>query len=218
MPLLHQTLQDTTAEHPQQIAFEEGDRILNYEQFYNRVEALAGALQSLGVAKGDRVSILANNCSDYLCLHYACCSIGVILHVLNTRLATTEMLWALQNAESRMLVVDEANSHKLEELTRDMPCIQHRIGIGELAQVDAGVKVKPPRILADDPVLLIYTSGTTGQPKGALQTHRGSCWNDRLTAEQLGLTDKGVYLALIHIFIRRVLFIAARRFPAVGRT
>ncbi|MBV1914828.1 MAG: AMP-binding protein [Pseudomonadales bacterium] len=208
MPLLHQILQDTTAEHPQQIAFEEGDRTLNYEQFYDRVEALAGALQSLGVEKGDRVSILANNCSDYLCLHYACCSIGVILHVLNTRLATTEMRWALQNAESRMLVVDEANSHQLEELTRDMPCIQHRVGIGELAQVghsidqlvDAGVKVNPPRILEDDPVLLIYTSGTTGQPKGALQTHRGSCWNDRLTAQQLELTDEDVYLALMPYF------------------
>ena len=54
---LHRTLQS----HPNRIATICGDRQHSYRQYADRVARLAGALQALGMTRGDRVAILAFN-------------------------------------------------------------------------------------------------------------------------------------------------------------
>ena len=78
-----------------------------FASFNDRVDRIAAGLQSLGLVAGDRLSILADNHPDYLATHFACARTGVILHVLNVRLTAGEMAFAVNDAASQILFVDD---------------------------------------------------------------------------------------------------------------
>ncbi len=209
MDLLHDRLRKAAERHAGKAAVCSPTEETTFGQFFERVESLAGALESLGLRKGDRVSILAHNCMDYLACHYATSILGVILHVMNTRHVVREWLWAMNDAGSTALLVDRAHEGKVAELRAGCPGMRFTVGIGsvegadfstdELAEGKTRVQGRTG-ILPEDPVLLIYTSGTTGTPKGCLQTQQGSTSVDELTAAAMEATDRDVYMALMPYF------------------
>src|SRR6516162_214526 len=94
---------------PDKVALRFKGRSLTFAQFAARVVAAARALKSqLGVARGDRVAILAANHPDYLVLLYACARLGAMLAPLNWRLAIPEQTFILSDAAVKVLVVEEA--------------------------------------------------------------------------------------------------------------
>jgi len=209
MDLLHDKLFKTATKYASKVAVCSATEETSFEQLSEHVESLAAGLASLGLRKGDRVSILAHNCMDYLAYHYATSILGVILHVMNTRHATPEWLWAMNDAGSSALIVDEAHAGRARELRSGCPSLRFSLGIGSLQGLDFTTDelVAPrkrarnlPRIAAGDPLLLIYTSGTTGLPKGCLQTQIGSTTVDDLTADAMEVTHRDVYMAIMPYF------------------
>jgi acyl-CoA synthetase (AMP-forming)/AMP-acid ligase II len=209
MDLLHDKLFRTAEKYGDRVAICSKNEEISFEQFVNRVQYLAGALESLGLRKGDRVSILSQNRMDYLTYHLATSMIGVVLHVMNTRLVTREWLWAMNDAQSSALIVDETHAAAVPELKSGCPSLRFVAGIGSVDGVDYAtdelVRSKErvrnrPSILPEDPVLLIYTSGTTGLPKGCLQNQQGSSTVDDLTADIMDVTDRDVYMAMMPYF------------------
>ncbi|MET0384602.1 MAG: AMP-binding protein [Polyangiales bacterium] len=201
------------------VAEKHGDRVAlhgarprdtwSFGQFATRVQHLAGALESLGLKSGDRISLLSQNRVDYLTYHFATSQLGVILHVMNTRHVVREWAWAIQDAQSSALVVDEPHAAAVKALRHVCPTLRFATGIGavpganfETEQlVQAGITVRrPPHRSPEDPVLLIYTSGTTGLPKGCLQSQQGSTTIDQLTADAMQATEHDVYMAIMPYF------------------
>ena len=198
----------------------------SFASFNERVNQLAGGLQSLGLNPGDRLSILANNHPDYLATHLACARIGVILHVLNVRLTPGEMAYAVNDASSSTIFVDEpfTSDHALSTLLDQTPGIRQVISMrapGERCTgtldsvVSAGHAVRSIERKVTDPVILIYTSGTTGRPKGALQNHRGSIMADQLMTRAGQFHPNDVWLASMPFFHQAGL-IRSRAMLAVG--
>ncbi len=135
--------------------------------------------------------------------------LGVVLHVMNTRLVVREWAWAVDDAQSSGLIVDESHAAAAEALRRTCPSLCFVAGIGAVPGADFGTDAlveaqkrvrSPPSISPEDPVLLIYTSGTTGSPKGCLQSQRGSTTVDELTAEAMEATERDVYMAIMPFF------------------
>src|SRR6184192_224384 len=85
-----------------------GDTRYNWNEFDQRTDALARGLASLNVQQGDRVAVLMLNCHRYLELYYACARMGAIIVPLNIRLARPEIVFILNDSESKVLVVDKA--------------------------------------------------------------------------------------------------------------
>lgn len=209
MATLHDALFDTAARFGNRVAVHGDGEDVRFADLAQRVEHLAGALESLGLKAGDRISLISCNRLDYLCYHFATSTMGIVLHVMNTRHVTREWLWAMNDAGSSALVVDETHAHAAEELRAGCPSLRFVAGIGNVAAadhatdalVDAGRRPSDrPRIGADHPVMLIYTSGTTGVPKGCLHTQRGSTTIDQLTADAMGATERDVYMAIMPYF------------------
>jgi fatty-acyl-CoA synthase len=209
MTLLHDVFCEASRKHGHRVAFDSLDHQITFSEFYERAEFLAGALEGLGVKKGDRVAILSHNCPDYIIYHCATAMIGAILLVLNIRHTEGELLWAMEDAGASMLIIDENFSSLLPALTGKCAAINTTISIGNFKGVNhstddlvnKGLLVKGRKsILPTDPILLIYTSGTTGRPKGALQTHQSSTMADALTVDSMGITEKDVYLAFLPFF------------------
>src|SRR5437660_12285930 len=83
-----------------------GETRYTWEEFDQRTDALARGLASIGVVRGDRVAVLMLNCHRYLELYYACARMGAVIVPLNIRLARPEIVFILNDSESKVLVVD----------------------------------------------------------------------------------------------------------------
>jgi fatty-acyl-CoA synthase len=163
------------------LLFEE--REVSYSALAQEIDRLAAGLsRELGVARGDRVAVLAYNRPEFLALVFACARIGAICVPLNWRLAPPEHRYMLQNAEAAVLFCDAAFRDGVETIRAELSAC-HLIGFGfsENGWRDYGgllTDANAPRTgRLEDPALIVYTSGTTGRPKGAVLTQNALLWN-----------------------------------------
>src|SRR5438067_12915457 len=84
-----------------------GETEYTWNQFAYRTDCLARGLAQLDVERGDRVAVLMLNCHRYLELYYACTRMGAVIVPLNIRLARPEIIFILNDSESKVLVVDK---------------------------------------------------------------------------------------------------------------
>ena len=151
-------------------------RSFTYAEAEDRCRRLAAYLARQGVAKGDRVAVLAMNSTDGMEIHSACAKIGAIFLPLNWRLAAPELDFILGDAEASVLIHDTA----MADLAGALPVRpSHVIETGGGGQVSAyedaiagsDGDVALADLTHDDTWTIMYTSGTTGHPKGAPNTY-----------------------------------------------
>jgi fatty-acyl-CoA synthase len=158
--------------NPSQRAVVEGTRVLNYLELEERSSRLANALLELGLARGDRVGLLARNCLEYLEVELAAAKAGLILACLNWRLGDRELQHCITLVEPKVVIAQADLTPALDRL--EFPPHQ-RITIGaEYESFMAAASERYPDLEIDPEsgLVILYTSGTTGLPKGALVSHR----------------------------------------------
>ena len=209
MKLIQDVCHEAALKYGEKIAFDSVTQQTAFKEFILRTESVAGGLDNLGVRKGDRIAILAENCMDYIVYHYATAMTGGILVPLNIRHTDIEMLWILNNSEPGVLVIDKNLSGHLDTLKNGCSSIKFTIGIGSVSGteystddfVETNLAIKNPPILhPNEPVLLIYTSGTTGRPKGALHSHEAINHMDAITSDIWKISEKDVFLGFMPYF------------------
>ena len=159
-------------------------RKFTYAEIDRRTDRLAAALAGLGIAKGDRVGLLAPNCAEYFELQFACGRLGAIMLPLNWRLTVPELEYILGDSTPKLLVHDKAFATQAAELAQ-LCKIAHLLEIDhdrpdsayERALASAAQPPAPVALDHDDIAMVMYTSGTTGHPKGAIITHGMNFWN-----------------------------------------
>src|SRR6195256_5776968 len=93
-------------------------------QMVPRINRLAGALKRLGVKPGDRVATLAWNNYRHLELYYAVPCMGAVLHTLNLRLFPQHLEFVINDAEDKVLFVDQTLLPLLKPLIGKIPTIE----------------------------------------------------------------------------------------------
>ena len=157
------------------------ERRVTYGELDENVRRLANALRGdLGLAKGDRVAVIAKNCVEYMEVYYACARSGLIVQPINWRLGVPEMARILRDGEPEVVVYSGEYSELQQALGSEVK-VGHWLGFGSGSSCEyesllaAASAAEPPmsgEVGDDDPVLILYTGGTTGESKGALHTHR----------------------------------------------
>ena len=173
-----------------------------YADLNTRANRFANFMLSLGVEKGDRVSILAHNGIHYVDLFYGLGKIGAVVAPLNWRLVARELEYIANDCEPRVLLVGPDFVDLFAEM-RDNIDVEHIIALesaaidgaldydAELAKASEAEPQRPP-LDVNDTYCILYTSGTTGRPKGALIPHRQVLWNVINTMVSWGLTENDV--------------------------
>ncbi|MFG1925339.1 class I adenylate-forming enzyme family protein [Cryptosporangium sp. NPDC048952] len=164
-PHLPALLQNVTAQHPDRPYLVFPERQLTYQETTDQVAAVAAALQTAGITRGDRVALVGPNSLEYALTLWALAWLGAVSVSLNGWWTGTELDHGMALAEPKLLIGDE---HQLA-----------RTNAASLTFADlfatvssTGVPITPD-LVEDDPVSILFTSGTTGRPKGAVITHRG---------------------------------------------
>jgi fatty-acyl-CoA synthase len=79
----------------------------SYNEFKQRVEALAAGLLALGLAPGERIGIWSPNCAEWVLTQFASAKAGLVLVVVNPAYRTAELEFALNKVECRALIIAE---------------------------------------------------------------------------------------------------------------
>jgi fatty-acyl-CoA synthase len=143
-----------------------------------RVGALAGGLRdALGVRRGDRVCLLAENDVRTFELHFACVRLGAIFAPLNWRLGRSELCGIIDDCQPVLLVHDDAHAEMALRLAaeRGLPLLSWDAPGPSSAyeQLVSGGEFVVGGLLDPEAITQItYTSGTSGRPKGVMGANR----------------------------------------------
>jgi acetyl-CoA synthetase len=173
-------------------------RHITYAELHDQVCRLANVMKSLGVKKGDRVTIYLPMVPEAAVSMLACARIGAIHSVVFGGFSPDSLANRIQDCGSTLLIcadegrrggrhvalktnADEALAHcptirnviVVPVTGRDVPRTENR-DLDYTALLAAASPDCPPEPMgAEDPLFILYTSGSTGKPKGALHTTAG---------------------------------------------
>ncbi|MEO7009492.1 MAG: AMP-binding protein [Caldimonas sp.] len=177
---LGRTLLASVERNPEALAVVDGDLRLAYGAWLRRIEAVAGGLHALGLARGDHCVTLLQNRWEAATLHWACQLLGVVITPLNWRATGEELDYVLADADARALAYESVTADAIRGSKAGAGL--HRIVIGDVADdaaahtfaalLNAAPWDRGPAAGADDISVMLYTSGTTGRPKGVPRRHR----------------------------------------------
>jgi len=208
---LTESLYKVSRLYPDKIGVICGDDRFTYREFATRVYQLAEALSSQGIARGDRLAIIHQNCHYFLEAYYAAAVLGVILCPLNYRLSARELVFILEDTGAKAIIAQPQFSQLVQEsLDRGEDSIDvfwtskgaiPKDGIsiealmkslkGNVDDVEAG---------GDDIAQLYYTSGTTGRQKGVMLTHKNVAYHALGTIAELKMTDEDIWIHVAPMF------------------
>ncbi|MEY3782344.1 MAG: hypothetical protein RIS97_522 [Pseudomonadota bacterium] len=210
IPLL--TLADAVATHarlqPNKLAVRDSRRHLTYRAWDERATLLAAVLSGLGLAKGDRVGVIAYNCLEWMEIYAGMARAGLVVVPINFRLSGTEMAYILDHAAVAAVVAGPQFCVTLDGFRDQIGLSAHRWvclddtppagwTAYESLMAQADTDIAPVAVSADDMCALMYTSGTTGRPKGAIRSHGGNALIAVATALEMGFTREDTALLVM---------------------
>ncbi len=173
---------------PEQKIFYRDKFSYNYSELNKRIKKLANLLTGIGVKNGDVVAVLDWDSHRYLENYFAVPMIGAILHTVNIRLSPDQMLYTINHAEDKIMIVHKDFMPLVKAIAPNFETVKHIIYIsdgddnyepeletyGEYEKLISNEKedFDFPDFDENTIATLFYTTGTTGNPKGVFFTHR----------------------------------------------
>lgn len=200
---------------PMKLAVVDNSHRFTYRDLEERVNRLANALLSMGIAKHDKVAVLSPNSHRMLEAFFAVPQIGAVLTPLNYRLTSPEFAYILDHSETKAVLVDWEYAHQLAPITDQLPHLRHYIMLSDHEEPTAHLAARDYEDLLSaseaeftassdisetDIATLNYTSGTTARPKGVMLTHRACAINVINYINALNVRSTDVYLHTLPMF------------------
>ncbi|MDX5361848.1 MAG: long-chain-fatty-acid--CoA ligase [Alphaproteobacteria bacterium] len=188
-----------------------------YADIHLRARKVAQALVRDGIGFGDRVATMATNTYRHLEAWYGILGIGAVYHTVNPRLFHDQIVYIMNHAEDRILLVDapfvpiiEANRDQLPKLEKVVVlCGPEDLPQSTLDLVSFEDWIAPgdgdfawAAFDENTAAGMCYTSGTTGNPKGVVYSHRSNVLHALAVSvpDMLNLSMNDVVMPVVPLF------------------
>ena len=173
-------------------------RTLTYRQLHEEVSRLANGLKSIGVAKGDVVTIYMPMIPEAAVAMLACARIGAPHSVVFGGFSADSLASRIQDCQSNFVITADEGVRggktiplkiATDEAVENCPTVKHVVVVrrtgGDVPWTEsrdrwyhdlvdqASAHCPAEEMGAEDPLFILYTSGSTGRPKGVLHTTGG---------------------------------------------
>ncbi len=201
---------------------------ISWNEYYRQARCVGSALMDMGLKPGDCVSIIGDNCPEWVIVDMAVqCVGGTAVGVYSTN-AWPQVEYVIGNSDSRFFFVENEEQldkwlqfrdnvpHLKKVIVWDLEGLRHFedpmvMTYEEILEMGDRAAQKAPdrfetqiaRVKPEDVSMLIYTSGTTGPPKGAMLTHRNLMWMGKAITTENPMNDEDEvlsFLPLCHVF------------------
>lgn len=198
------------------------NRVLTYHDLYREVNKFANVLKSLGVKKGDRVTIYLPMIPEMVISVLACARIGAPHSVVFGGFSAQSLCDRINDAQSKILITADGGFRRgnivnlkrsADEALQKCPIVKSMVvvhrGVMDATHVSmtsgrdswwhelmekAPLYCQPEEMDAEDMLYILYTSGTTGKPKGVVHSTGGYMVGTYLTTKWVfDLKDEDVY-------------------------
>ncbi len=192
------------------------DRQVTFSELDARSSAAAHHLARLGIGHGDRVAIMLPNCPEYLYLWFGLARLGAIEVPLNTAHRGDLLGYMLEQAEVRLVVIQDALLDRLEQIPERLSRVERVVVASEsgrlpssalgrplvpLAEVLEGTHAAPDvTVKPSDIFCFMFTSGTTGPSKAAMLPHAAATAFIPVHLEACGYTTEDVLYTCLPLF------------------
>jgi len=202
-------------------------RPISWNEYYAHVRNFCLGLKQYGLQKGDRVSILGDNCPEWLYADLATQAAGGISVGVYPTNSYVQVKYILDHSQSKFVIVkDQEQADKVLLIKDQLPFLEKMIVIDmkglrqyndpiiisfrEVEEIGKGIHQNAPLLFqnmiqqtqSEEVAIIVYTSGTTGPPKGAMLSHRNitSVINSFFKVLPINQTDSLVsVLPLCHV-------------------
>ena len=174
------------------------NKTFSYQDLYREVNKAANVLKSLGVKKGDRVSIFLPMIPELAITMLACTRIGAIHSIVFGGFSAEALRDRVNDCGAKVIITCDGTyrgakavpqKDNADKALEETPSIEKQIVVKrtgtkvnwkegrdlwyEELMAKAPVYCEPEQMDAEDPLFILYTSGSTGKPKGVMHTTGG---------------------------------------------
>ncbi|MBV6458455.1 MAG: Long-chain-fatty-acid--CoA ligase FadD15 [Fimbriimonadaceae bacterium] len=179
-----------------------------YNEHASSVRNVAAALASLGLERGDRVAIFAENSIHWAQAEWACQLLGLIPVPIYPTLPSDQAQYIVNDSGAKLALVSS------DELASRLPGTDCEFLDGPSRLVDRpsstpisddALDAISQAIAAEDLATIIYTSGTTGNPKGAMLSHKSFVSTCEAVRQRIPVDENDLFLSFLplsHVYER----------------
>lgn len=210
--LLHHWFERNARERGDHIALICDNQRYSYSQLDAQAQALAVALQSAGLKRGDRVAIYLENCVEAVVSIFATLKAGGVFMPVNPQVKADKLTYLLNDSEAHSLIAHGTFTETLGKALPGVSALQTLIMVQPSSTPIAGRGVtsfaealthsgelQEPATIDQDLASIIYTSGSTGDAKGVMVTHLNMVTAATSISTYLGLRQDDIILNVLPI-------------------
>ena len=201
---------------------------ISYQEFGDKTKHFALGLASLGIKRGDKVSLISENRPEWVYTDYAVLCLGAADVPLYPILTADSIEYILNDSGSTAIVVsNKFQMNKVLKVWKNCKTLKHVIVMNDIEDNEDQNVYTMSQVIEkgrefgksnsnyledniklnkkDDVCTIIYTSGTTGEPKGVVLTHDNILSNVKAAHTIFDISDKDTFLSFLptcHIYER----------------
>ncbi|MBW0275397.1 long-chain fatty acid--CoA ligase [Nocardia sp. MH4] len=166
-------------------------KVATFSEIGRRSAQLANALRACGITGDERVATLMWNNQEHVEAYCAVPSMGAVLHTLNLRLASDQLVYIGNHAQDQVVIVDGSLVPMMASVLLQLTSVHTIVVTGEVdltplhregltvVDYEEFISAQPetfdwPDLDEQSAAAACYTSGTTGDPKGVAYSHRST--------------------------------------------